>query len=334
MPAAPEPPLDWPFAVPAHDMVTLAYRSMLGREPDRAGLEYWTRAVIEARDPSLVVAGIEASDEYKIRATSDDDWVPVAEQAAALLARRPTIVDIGAQAFDGHVYDRLTSRFSCDLVGFDPLENRIAERQETESGQHRLTLLPYAIGDGRQHTLHINNEDATSSLFPLNRDVTERFNHLCGLVTVTEAKVETRRLDDVIDMPRVDLLKLDVQGAELMALGGGPETLGRTAVVHCEVEFLPIYRNQPLFGEIDRTLTAAGFEFVDFPVLKHYHYVGRQELGQSPDQLVWADAVYFRISHDPEVLIAQALLAAAVYGKLSLARHLLERVSDSAQQCR
>ena len=45
----------------------------------------------------------------------------------------------------------------------------------------------------------------------------------------------------------------------------------------------------------------------------------------SPDRLLWADAVFFRESDDADVLLAQALAAAAVYAKPTLAAHLLGR---------
>jgi hypothetical protein len=41
---------------------------------------------------------------------------------------------------------------------------------------------------------------------------------------------------------------------------------------------------------------------------------------------MWADAVFFRDSDRPDIILAQALIAAAIYGKPTLAEHLLERV--------
>jgi hypothetical protein len=167
------------------------------------------------------------------------------------------------------------------------------------------------------HTLHVNNDDATSSLFPLNVEHNADLEHLHTLRTVRTLPVETRRLDEVLPPGPVDFLKLDVQGAELMVLQGGPETLGRTAVVHCEVEFAPIYAGQPLYADVERELTGHGFHLVDLLVPHRYHHVGTAS--STADRLLWADAVFFRGSGP-----AQALIAAAVYGKHSLAEHLLD----------
>src|SRR5438105_4406586 len=77
-------------------------------------------------------------------------------------------------------------------------------------------------------------------------------------------QVVTRRLDDVLPPGPVDFLKLDVQGAELMVLQGGPATVAAAAVVHCEVEFSPIYAGQPLYADIHRALADHGFALIDF----------------------------------------------------------------------
>ena len=182
------------------------------------------------------------------------------------------------------------------------------------------------MGDGGEHTLHVNNDDATSSLFPLNAALARNFEHLSHLATVRRETVQTRRLDDVLppDEP-VDFLKLDIQGAELLALRGAERTLARTAAVHCEVEFSPLYLGQPLFPEVQSHLDARGFTLIDLLVAHRYSY--RVPSGRAaPDRLIWADAVFFREAEDdPAALLAQALAALLVYLKPTLAEHLLHR---------
>ncbi len=51
-----------------------------------------------------------------------------------------------------------------------------------------------------------------------------------------------------------DLLWMDLQGAELMALMGGRHALKNTRIVHTEVAFRPTYQNQVLFWELDNHL--------------------------------------------------------------------------------
>jgi hypothetical protein len=96
--------------------------------------------------------------------------------------------------------------------------------------------------------------------------------------------------------------------------------------VHCEVEFLELYRGQPLFAEIDLLLRKAGFRFLDFHNPAR-HAFDIDAARQSADQLGWADAIYFKdrdLVSDPTDLLVQALIATAVYKKTSFARWLAD----------
>src|SRR5262249_3840648 len=66
-------------------------------------------------------------------------------------------------------------------------------------------------------------------------------------------------------LERVDFLKLDTQGTELEIMKGAREYLReqRIAVVKTEVSFVPVYRNQCTFSDIDSFMRAHGFLFVD-----------------------------------------------------------------------
>ncbi|CCG42114.1 FkbM family methyltransferase [Magnetospirillum molischianum] len=205
---------------------------------------------------------------------------------------------------------------------FDPLQERLTEREVAEGGSAHLTLLPYALGDGGTHTLHINNHDATSSLYPLNTAGNAPFPLLAQLQTVRTETVATKRLDDVVPHQPVDFLKLDVQGGGLLILEHAREVLKQTALVHCKVEFSPIYQGQPLFGDIAAFLDRHGFYFLDFTFFGHY--ASETRLGfNSKDRLMWADALFLRRDPSADVKSSQALSLALIYQKFALADHLL-----------
>ncbi len=71
--------------------------------------------------------------------------------------------------------------------------------------------------------------------------------------------VATSRLDDVADCPSPDYAKLDVQGSELNVLMHGVETISKAMVLEVEVEFVAIYKDQPLFGDIHTFLHGQGW---------------------------------------------------------------------------
>ena len=311
--------------------VTGLYQSCLGRLPEPGAVEFWTDLMQQQGDPTVVLAGLMGSEEFQKRTStasrSSDKLSFLAKDAFRRLDRRPRIIDVGAQLMGpgSHPYDPLRAFGKLDVIGFDPLEHRLNERSAAENDDG-LLLLPYAIGDGGTHTLRINNNDATSSLFPLNEEHNARFTQLAAFHTVKTEQVSTRRLDDVVAEGPVDFLKLDIQGAELMVLRSATTTLARTAVIHCEVEFSPIYQGQPLYPEVQTFLNSEGFELIDLLWSgKDYYATPSGEV--APDRLLWADAVFFKQTEDRDIMTSQALIAAAVYRKPTLAEHLLSRAS-------
>lgn len=67
-------------------------------------------------------------------------------------------------------------------------------------------------------------------------------------------------------IPHVDLLWMDIQGAELAALKGLGTRIDDVALIHAEVEFEEIYSGQPLFPEVRAFLESHGFRFLGFTI--------------------------------------------------------------------
>lgn len=312
------------------------YRGFLGREPDPAGLAYWSARLAEGAAADELLAALMASSEYGLghgapgAAGIDAVKAQVAAAAAPLLARPLTVVDIGAQELENedHVYAPLTRHgLPYRIIGFEPQQDKIDASRRNNPDSH-VTLYPTFIGDGGQHTFHINNDDATSSLLPFNRTLTAQLRDLDHLATVQTESVATSRLDDVLaDAGPIDFLKLDIQGFELPTLRHATAVLARTNVVHCEVSFAPIYEGQALFSEIETLLRAAGFYLLDFSSLCRYPSAG--SAARSRDRLGWGDAVFVREATAQQDLLAQALVLLLVYDKPSAA-HALARQADAA----
>ena len=314
------------------EYVSALYTHLLKRPPEPGAVKYWSELIQDGLNPMDVFHAFVVSAEYRRKHGEVDDHgleSLVLRAAREVLRKRPLfVVDVGAQIleWEEHVYQPLLAAgLLCDIVGFDPLADRLRERAEKERDT-RLTLLPFAIGDGKSHTLHINNDDGTSSLYPLNPAAIQNLEGLERLRTIGTETVTTRRLDDVLPPRAVDFLKLDIQGFELRALENATETLFRTAVVHCETEFYPLYAGQPLFPQVHSYLASRGFEFID--LVKESRVAPSVPSGcKGPERLVFADAVFFRKAkpNEHELLLVQALVALLVYKKTALAESLLLR---------
>ncbi len=252
------------------------------------------------------------------------------------------IIDIGAMALQGEntAYHGLLSHVGTEVIGFEP----DVEQCEilNSKAQGNMKFYPYFIGDGSRRKFHITNTRMTSSLYEPNMELLSKFNHLANLVqTVAIEDVQTTRLDDLKEMiPDVDLFKIDVQGASLDVFRGAPELLKQAVAIQTEVEFLPLYKNQPLFAEVDQHLRAAGFSFVRFSGLCGRCYAPFRMNNNNWDymcQAMWTDAFYVRdimrlTEVPPEKLLRLAAILHANYRYFDLAHTVLQAYDQVTSQ--
>lgn len=64
-------------------------------------------------------------------------------------------------------------------------------------------------------------------------------------------------------LPSPDLIKLDLQGAELICLRGATESLRHAEVVILEVSFIPFYAGNPLIADVMSFMSAHNFRCYD-----------------------------------------------------------------------
>jgi FkbM family methyltransferase len=169
------------------------------------------------------------------------------------------VVDVGANPIDGDPpYKAMLAAGLCAVTGFEPQPEALAKLDRSKGSRERY--LPYALGNGTQGILNVCElEGMTSLLVPDARHLA-LFNlfPIWGKVK-NQIPVETRKLDDIAEIARMDFLKIDVQGSEREVLSYGREKLKDTVVVQTEVSFVPLYQNQPVLGEIDLALRSEGF---------------------------------------------------------------------------
>lgn len=209
------------------------------------------------------------------------------------------VLDIGALSEGADRYQRLVDLGLARVTGFEPNPGEY-ERLSKRAGPY--TYFPRFLGDGRPHTLHVARYPGCSSLLPPDPSIINMFTGIGAeapggnfAILQTEA-IETTRLDDIVGLRPPDYVKIDVQGAELMVLENGLRALESVLVLETEVEFLPLYKGQPLFADIQAFLHAQGFL-----VHKLIEVAGRNfrpVVTPNPiepiSQILWADAVFVR----------------------------------------
>jgi FkbM family methyltransferase len=241
-----------------------------------------------------------------------------------------TVLDVGAAPTERPVYQHLVEQGHARVIGFEPDAQACERLNSSYGGAHRF--LPYFVGDGKPATFHQTNWGPTGSLYAPNTPLLEKFQNLAEVVTpIGSAVVETVRLDEVAEIGDVDFVKIDVQGSELNVFRSGERVLSAAIAVQTEVEFVELYRQQPLFADVDTHLRGRGFQFHTFAGFGRRAFkplVINNDVNRGLRQDLWADVIYvrdwMRLQQVTELkLLRYALISHDLIGSYDLAHYVL-----------
>ena len=208
------------------------------------------------------------------------------------------IMDVGAAAIaEVPIYKSLIDKGLGHLNAFDG-DPRHTEGIRAAYGDATSIYTDFVF-DGSQQTLYV--ADAASgmtSLLKPRQAALSFFNNFGGFGTPqsTEA-VQTCTLDSVDGLPDIDLLKMDVQGAELTVMKHGQYKLRQCVAVQLEVSYVCLYDDQPTFGDVDVWMRSQGYAPHCFLDVKRWS-ITPTTFGGDPrvpgNQLLESDIVYVR----------------------------------------
>jgi FkbM family methyltransferase len=226
-----------------------------------------------------------------------------------------SIVDIGASPIDGTPpYQKLIDLDRANVIGFEP--NPEQYQALLEQNNSKLRFLPYAVGDGLKSILNICQAPGMTSLLEPDFDILEHFHGFSDWAKIIDQQeVLTHRLDDIEEIEEIDYLKLDVQGGELTIINNGINKLKNTLVIHTEVNFVPFYKQQPLFAEIDQVLRQLGFYLHGFtPLVKRAFrpVMVNNSIYGGLNQVLWSDAIYVKKFTNFSELSSESLMKIAI----------------------
>lgn len=247
------------------------------------------------------------------------------------------VVDIGANPIDGTPpYKALLENGIVKVIGFEPQPEALAKLNQQKGSNE--TYLPYAVGDGTSKTLYVCHASGMTSTFEPNFSLLNRFQGYPEWAKIKEeVPIQTHRLDDLDTIPPVDWLKIDIQGGELNVFEHAESKLKDCLVIQTEVNFIPLYKGQPLFAEIDQWMRAHGFMLHTLIEQRKRLYapaVINNQIHQGINQLTTADAVYIidleRIENLPISQINKLIaILHEVYGSQDTVLHIFDKISKT-----
>ncbi len=255
------------------------------------------------------------------------------------------ILDVGAANNRTTLkYAPLLGKYDLNIQLFDA--EGLDDVFSTDIPRAEVIRTPAVVGDGGPAQLNKTALPQMTSIYEANSEIVRLFPTLIGARGQAhhdgpfriEEKIncQTKRIDDILAIDQPHYIKLDIQGGELNALKHARETLSSIMVLETEVEFIDIYKDQPLFAEIDQFLRAQGFVFLKFIDI-HGRNFGSANAGnggmRALTQAMWADALYIKrdLYVAVDKLVTNRVLEACVflhdiYRCYDLVYHLLKQI--------
>ena len=271
------------------------------------------------------------------KAQTAADFRPLPDHTSFLLEalpfeRRTRIMDIGANPANRPAYARLAEGGGAEVHGFEPGKEAFArlEAKQTENEVY----YPFAVGQSGERTFYACQNGSFSSLYAPDADQIATLGHWENSLAVNEkVKLNTLALDEVEDMARPDMLKMDTQGAELEILQSGAEALSDAVVIMPELRFFRLYKDEPMLGAVDQHLREMGFMLHKLlpgaAVRLTSSRINRLRPAMTRNQMVDADAIYIRDLARTKIINQQqlchlALLADSVFVSIDVTLRCLD----------
>jgi FkbM family methyltransferase len=194
-----------------------------------------------------------------------------------------SFLDVGAH--EGEFTDSLLAYFEPQRVWLVEADaDQAAVLQKKFGAEPRCQVIAAAVSD-RTGTaeFRVNEHRPSSSLVPIAAQTEGIFKK--SMAESRTVRVPALSLDDLFhqhQLPVIDLMKVDIQGAERLLIAGGQRALTQVRQLFVEVWFEECYRGAALFPELHNLLTPLGFK------LRSFH-----EFRKGPDgNLVYTNALY------------------------------------------
>ena len=143
----------------------------------------------------------------------------------------------------------------------------------------------YAISNITGNTVFYENQIShTNSLVKINSLSVDSIKKQKTINT--KINIKAKKLDDFCSeekINKIDLLKVDVQGAETLVFEGSQNTLKKTRVVIVEICFFDYYENKGSFFDIEKFLKPKGFSLFSISEISYNPMNGRTD---------WVEAIY------------------------------------------
>ena len=162
------------------------------------------------------------------------------------------------------------------VIGFEPNKEEYIRLEK--SNPDKIIFNTALWNDKQNINFYVTRADRLCSCLEPNKELLSEFPNSERFDVLKKIELPANTLDDILQgtnevdkvLKRPDFVKIDTQGTELFILEGMKDTLSKSIFgIEVEVEFIEMYRDQPLFNELDGYLRSKGFYLFD---LKKFYW--------------------------------------------------------------
>lgn len=199
----------------------------------------------------------------------------------SLLPNANVILDCGANV--GQMAESFRNLYpNAKIFSFEPVTS-VFKKLAAKCNAIGVEPIKAAVGDhdGKDWINLTSSDEANSMLGFEPGNPCERWTKVVGREEIDVCTLDRWCETNNIKPAQVDLVKLDIQGGEIKALQGAEKLLKEASAVYLEVSFVPMYKESPLFADVEDFLTQRGYR-------RHAIYPSDQPHN-------WGDALYVKI---------------------------------------
>lgn len=187
--------------------------------------------------------------------------------ARKYLPINPVIIDAGA--FHGLESCMMATIWPKGYVHcFEPVTELYNTVLSNISKYKNISAYPFALGEEKgTQIMYLSTDPSNKGPVSMSSSLSPPKEHLdyCGILFEGTQTVRVTTIDQWAaehNIPKIDMLWLDMQGGELAALKASPTILSTVSVIVAELEFVEAYEGQPLYLEVRSWLEEQGFALV------------------------------------------------------------------------
>jgi len=206
---------------------------------------------------------------------------------------QPVIFDVGAHIGESVTFLKKSFPDS-SLYSFEPDPESFSILTSSVGGMSQCFNIALSDADGTA-CFYRNSISHTNSLHKVNTKSKDSIGIARAVengdlsyiqdfnqeIDVPTMRLDTFTLEHAID--HIDLLKIDVQGAECAVLEGGVSSLEKTKVIILEISFFDYYDKQTSFMDVEKIIHPLGFRLFTISEISNNPMNGRTD---------WVEVIY------------------------------------------